>query len=72
MQPNVIPLIPQGHFFQQLYHKTAWGMSSLKTSSFSQLLLVVAMHMVATAHAYYNVQEVISDCLVGGTTDAQS
>ena len=47
-------------------------MSSLKTSSFSQLLLVVAMHMVATAHVYYNVQGVISDCLVGGTTDAQS
>ena len=33
MQPNVIPLAPQGHFFQQLYHKTVWGMSSPKTSS---------------------------------------
>ena len=37
MQPNVIPLTPhdQGHFFQQLYHKTPQGMSSLKTSSYS-------------------------------------
>ena len=33
MQPNVIPLTPQGHFLQQLYHKTARGMSSLKNSS---------------------------------------
>ena len=36
MQPNVIPLTPQGHFFQQLYHKTARGMSSLKTSLVKQ------------------------------------
>jgi len=33
MQLNVIPFTPQGHFFQQLYHKTARGLSSLKTSS---------------------------------------
>ena len=30
---RVIPLIPQGHFVPQLYHKTVWGMSSLKTFS---------------------------------------
>ena len=38
MQPNVIPLTPKGHFFQQLYHKTARGMSSPKTSSLFWLL----------------------------------
>ena len=30
-----IPLTPQGHFVPGLYHKTVWGMSSLKTSSLS-------------------------------------
>ena len=33
MKPNVIPLTPWGHFVPQLYHKAAWGVSSLKTSS---------------------------------------
>ena len=27
---------PQGHFVPQLYHKTVWGMSSLKISSWSK------------------------------------
>ena len=39
MKPNVIPLTPQGHLVPQLYHRTAWGMSSLKTSSSSQMRL---------------------------------
>jgi len=26
-------ITPQGHFVPQLCHKTAWGMSSLKTST---------------------------------------
>jgi len=34
MKPNVIPLTPQGHFVPQFYHRTARGLSSLKTSSF--------------------------------------
>ena len=29
----MIPLTPQGHFVPQLYHRTARGLSSLKTSS---------------------------------------
>jgi len=33
MKPNVIPLAPQGHFVPQLYHRTARGTSSLKTSN---------------------------------------
>jgi len=33
MKANVIPLIPQGHFVPQLYHKAARVVSSLKTSS---------------------------------------
>ena len=33
MKPNVISPTLQGHFVTQLYHKTAGGMSSLKTSS---------------------------------------
>ena len=33
MKPNIIPLTPQGHFVPQLYHRTARGLSSLKTSS---------------------------------------
>ena len=34
VKPNVIT--PQGHFVPQLYHKTVWGVSSLKTSSLTQ------------------------------------
>ena len=33
VKPDVIPLTPQGHFVPQLYHRTAKGLSSLKTSS---------------------------------------
>jgi len=30
---NMISLTPQNHFVPKLYHKTVWGMSSLKSSS---------------------------------------
>jgi len=36
--PSAFPAVslttPQSHLVPQLYHRTAWGMSSLKTSSY--------------------------------------